>query len=353
MPRSPPSPSGPAPSTSFRRYVDTSPHPPSWIHDNPFVAKTQLPSTPPPSIQPICIRTTTTTTPQTFFSTEEEIKAAGVARDLEVHLKFAPQAGFTQGRFLEYFVSDDARLNEAYDSITHGFTLPKDAAAIRKMGQHVSKKSTCALQFVTSEIGSWHRDQEHYDACAFLGKPFLFHSTESLVSKTIEHYRNLFQEDALIKKEGVASLSDFELYRIANRRLIARWEEELTRAQLEARLADWFTVTEVKEGEEKVPLRVIIAFQASYFRDPGFLEESLEILDQPGFASPLTWAKDAFERRVEFETGADAEAVCVSPPPPLHSLFLCLHKAFLATQTKSTTQQNQTTHTTPTDRRPR
>eukprot|EP01059_Diplonema_ambulator_P031485 TRINITY_DN578_c0_g1_i1.p2 TRINITY_DN578_c0_g1~~TRINITY_DN578_c0_g1_i1.p2 ORF type:complete len:392 (+),score=145.11 TRINITY_DN578_c0_g1_i1:48-1223(+) len=247
--------------------------------------------------------------PSTFFSSEDEKIAAGKARDLEVHIKHAAIAGFTQSRYLELFIMGETKFNEAYDSISQGFMAPKDPKAIRKMGQFIHKARTTSMMYLTSDVSSWLRGQEHYEANAFLGKPHMFLNLDSLCSRIVDHYKGLYQEDALIKKEGLSSLSDFELYQICNRRLIARWEEELTRAQLETRLQDWMTLTKVTTEEEHVPLRVVLCYQAAHFRDVGYLDDNLESLDTDAFSSVHTWAPDAFERRVAFESGPLADQV--------------------------------------------
>eukprot|EP01064_Diplonema_japonicum_P034556 TRINITY_DN71_c1_g1_i1.p1 TRINITY_DN71_c1_g1~~TRINITY_DN71_c1_g1_i1.p1 ORF type:complete len:392 (+),score=124.49 TRINITY_DN71_c1_g1_i1:59-1234(+) len=247
--------------------------------------------------------------PSTFFSSEDEKIAAGKARDLEVHIKHAAICGYTQSRYLEYYISGEAKYNEAFDSISNGFMGPKDPVAIRKMGQSIMAAGTCSIPYCTSDVSSWLRGQEHYEACAFLGKPFMWINIEALSTRIIDHYKGLYQEDVLIKKEGLASLNDFELYQICNRRLVARWEEELSRAQLEARLQDWFTLTEVTTEDEHVPLRVILCYQAAHFRDVGYLDDHLESLDTDAFSSAQSWAADAFDRRVAFESGPLADQV--------------------------------------------
>ena len=248
---------------------------------------------------------------QTFFSTEAEIRAGGIARDQEFAIKHAPQTNHQQHRYLEFYLNGEASHNEAFDSIANGFASPKNIAAIRKLGQAVSKQGSSSMMFSSSDISSWKRDREHYHFAAFMGHPFALHSNETLVSRTLAHFRNLFQEDALIKKEGVASLTDLELYQACSARKVARWEEELNRTQLEARLQDWFTLTERKAGEPVVPLRVIVMYQTSLFRDPGYLDQTLEDLDKDIYNSSFAYAADAFERRVEFETGPYAEHVCL------------------------------------------
>eukprot|EP01061_Rhynchopus_euleeides_P031039 TRINITY_DN51434_c0_g1_i1.p2 TRINITY_DN51434_c0_g1~~TRINITY_DN51434_c0_g1_i1.p2 ORF type:complete len:401 (+),score=184.74 TRINITY_DN51434_c0_g1_i1:45-1205(+) len=246
--------------------------------------------------------------PSTFFSTEEEVRAAGILRDQEVHIKFAPTAGHSLTRLLEFFLNGEAKHNEAFDSIANGFTALKDPKAIRKMGQAIAKQETCPLSYMTADLSSWQRDREFLDVHNFLGFSHMLHTTEAMTSRLVNHYRHLLQEDVLVKKD-VASLTDFELYKLANRRLVARWEEDLNRQQLLSRLGDWWTLTEIKEGEEKVPLRVIVAYQTAFFRDPGFLDQTLESLDTDAFPSGHSWAANAFERRVAFETGPLADHV--------------------------------------------
>jgi len=248
--------------------------------------------------------------PSNFFKTEEELKQYYLARDQEIHIKHAAQAAHTHTRYLEYFIQNEPRFSEAFDSIADGFMAKKDPVLLKKMGQHMAKMHTCSLAHTTSDVSSWQRGREHMEACLFLGLPFTFMSTESLASRVIDHYKMLFQEDVLINKEGVAALSDFELYEICNRRLVARWEEELSREQLEARFADWCTFTSKEEGDEfRVPIRLIIAYQGAHFRDPGFLEESLEDLNEDAFPTAWNLAQNAFERRVAFESGPLAEHV--------------------------------------------
>eukprot|EP01063_Lacrimia_lanifica_P015188 TRINITY_DN22006_c0_g1_i1.p1 TRINITY_DN22006_c0_g1~~TRINITY_DN22006_c0_g1_i1.p1 ORF type:complete len:392 (+),score=168.82 TRINITY_DN22006_c0_g1_i1:45-1220(+) len=248
--------------------------------------------------------------PSNFFKTEEEKKAWHLARDQEVHIKHAPLAAHTQSRFLEFFISNEAKYSDVFDSIADGFGANKDPVALKKMGQFIAKQHTCSLGMVTADVSSWHRGREHMDASNFLGLPFTFLSAEALSSRVIDHYKMLYQEDALINKEGVASLSDYELYEVCNRRLIARFEEELSRATLEARLADWMTFTGKGENDEfRTPIRLVLCYQASYFRDPGFLEEDLSSLDKDSFPTAWNWAQNSFERRVEFESGPLADQV--------------------------------------------
>jgi len=248
--------------------------------------------------------------PANFFKTEEELKAYYLARDQEVHIKHAAQAAHTQSRYLEFYIANEARFSEAFDSVADGFTAKKDPATLKKMGQHIAKAHTCSLNHVTADVSSWQRGREHMEACNFLGLPFTFLSTEALTTRIIDHYKMLFQEDVLVQKEGVASLSDFELYEICNRRLVARWEEELSREALEARFADWCTFTSKTEADEfRVPIRLIVCYQASFFRDPGFLEETLDELNEDSFPTSWNLAQDAFERRVAFESGPLADQV--------------------------------------------
>jgi len=248
--------------------------------------------------------------PSNFFKSEEDKKAWHLARDQEVHIKHAPAAAHTQTRYLEYYINTEAKFSDVFDTIADGFAAKKDPVALKKLGQFVAKAHTCPLSHVTADPSSFQRGREHLDASNFLGLPFTFLTQEALTTRLIDHYKFLLQEDVLIRKEGVASLGDYDLYEIANRRLVARFEEELSRAQLEARLSDWFTFTTKSEGEDlRVPIRLIIAYQASFFRDPGFLEESLESLDGEAFPTAWNWAQNAFERRVEFESGPLAHEV--------------------------------------------
>ncbi|KAJ9458980.1 hypothetical protein DIPPA_30843 [Diplonema papillatum] len=246
--------------------------------------------------------------PSTFFSTEDEIRAGGKARDQEVHIKHAPICAHTQGRFIEYFISNDTKFNEAFDSINNGFMAPKNPEAIREMGLHMHKMGHGPIPFLTSDISSWLRGREMYEVNAFLGKQHFFVDLKAQAQRFVAFYRNLLQEDALIQKEGLSSLNDLELYKICNRRLIARWEEDLTRAQLEARLSDWLTLCTPDNGVF-VPIKLLTLYQTAHFKDPGYIDDKLESLDTDAFPTAQSWAADAFERRVEFESGPLSDEV--------------------------------------------
>ena len=213
-------------------------------------------------------------------------------------------------RYLEYFISNETKFNEAFDSITDGFTATKDAKAIREMGHFINEMKTCSIPLVSSDSTSWLRGREHFEAAAFLGKPFQFMNVEALNGRLVEHYRILYQEDVLIQESGVESIGDFELYKICNRRHIARWEEELNRSQLLERLNNWFALTAHEEGKH-VPLRVVLMYQTAHFKDPGYLDASLDSLDTDAFPTSWDYAKDAFVRRLEFENGPLEEQVCI------------------------------------------
>lgn len=242
--------------------------------------------------------------PSTFFSDEKSLRNWMTVKDQEVHVKYAPTTAYLHGKTLEYWAALDPKYNEAFDSISDGFRGKKDVKAIRRFAQYVGKVGTCSQHNVRADVGGWYRSNDHQYTSCFLGLPYTFYSAKSLSGRLIEKYRALYQEDKLIQKEGLNSLSDFELYRICNRRLVARWEEDLNRQQLEARYGDWATLTEVKAGSDYVPIRAVVLYQTSFFRDPGFLDERIETLDEDVWPEKFSWAKDAFERRVEFESGA-------------------------------------------------
>eukprot|EP01060_Flectonema_neradi_P006182 TRINITY_DN1413_c3_g1_i1.p1 TRINITY_DN1413_c3_g1~~TRINITY_DN1413_c3_g1_i1.p1 ORF type:complete len:386 (+),score=80.86 TRINITY_DN1413_c3_g1_i1:146-1303(+) len=248
--------------------------------------------------------------PACFFDgSEESYKTWGKIKDQEVAIKHAGVANNTHMRYLEYFISGEPKFNEAFDSIADGFTAAKDPQAIREMGHFIHEMRTCSIPLITAHASSWLRGREHMEAAAFLGKPFLFMNVKTLNGRLVDHYRILFQEDVLIQENGgVESLNDFELYKICNRRHIARWEDELTRDQLIGRLNNWWALTAHEEGKH-VPLRVILMYQTAHFKDPGFLDETLDSLDTDAFPTSMDYAKDAFVRRLEFENGPLEEQV--------------------------------------------
>jgi len=242
--------------------------------------------------------------PSTFFGDEKSLREWGTVKDQEVHIKYAPTTAYLHGKTLEHWAAMDPKYNEAFDSISDGFRGKKDAKAIRKFAQYVGKVGTCSQHLVRADVGGWFRSNDHQYTSCFLGLPYTFYSVKALSGRLVEKYRALYQEDKLIQKEGLNALSDFELYRICNRRLVARWEEDLNRQQLEARYGDWATFTEVKAGSDYVPIRAVVLYQTSFFRDPGFLDERIETLDEDVWPEHFSWAKDCFERRIDFEQGA-------------------------------------------------
>eukprot|EP01065_Artemidia_motanka_P050162 TRINITY_DN8517_c0_g1_i1.p1 TRINITY_DN8517_c0_g1~~TRINITY_DN8517_c0_g1_i1.p1 ORF type:complete len:409 (+),score=160.56 TRINITY_DN8517_c0_g1_i1:83-1228(+) len=247
--------------------------------------------------------------PSTFFSGADQQREAGIMRDQEVHVKFAPACAHQHLATLEYWAAMEPKFNEAFDSIGHGFTAKKDAKAIRRFAQFAGKVEGSSLPYVRMDVGGWFRGTDCYQTCAFLGKPIFGVSARAMAARFVEHYRDLYQEDKLIQKEGLSTIDDHELYQICSRRNVARWEEGLNRARLEDRYSKWATLTEVKEGSDYVPLRVVVAYQTAHYRDPGFLDSTLSELDEDAFPAALSWPNDAFQRRLEFENGPLADQV--------------------------------------------
>lgn len=302
--------------------------------------------------------------PSTFFHTEEELREQGLARDLEIHIKYAGMAAAPHGRVLDYGTTqlkDKADWTEAqkkaafnaYESIYRidMKNVPKDGNALRAWAHEMGRMNWGGMFWFRHDLPGWMRGTCQYATNAFYGKPHWATQGYTSTGSILKTIRDHMQEDKLIKKEFDAILAsaglsaapgagsspqeqgeyaakvqakwteyipDFEFYDMCNRRLIARWEENLSREELDHRYKLWCTLTEYPVGKGKfvssqvtghgqgndyIPIRCIVLFQTSFFRDPGFIEDTLESLDDDVFPDAWAWSKECVDRRLEFENG--------------------------------------------------
>jgi|UniRef100_A0A7S4G9Z0 hypothetical protein len=116
----------------------------------------------------------------------------------------------------------------------------------------------------------WDREMTK-QACEFLGLPFRFVSMSYNQVRIVKWYEEILQEDQLIKKEGgVQKLTDDELKVVLLDRAVMRYDEDLTRGDMEARWKEmnWLM-------EQKLSPFVILSWQTGFYRTTYSPEDDL------------------------------------------------------------------------------